>query len=153
MTEATRVEPGSFRDRDSRVVVADDAVYRVLSERGADDWRALADSPLLGELTGKGSLVGTEEVSADTLDGAAGVLAEDTAAVLRHERVPFVSYPYEWTFGMLRDAALLQLDIELAALDAGLSLKDATPYNLQFRGVENPDAVLIGQGDKLAVRR
>jgi hypothetical protein len=148
VTEATRVEPGSFRDRDSRVVVAGDAVYRVLSERGADDWRALADSPLLGELTEKGSLVGTEEMSRDTLDGAAGVLAEDTAAVLRHERVPFVSYPYEWTFGMLRDAALLQLDIELAALDAGLSLKDATPYNLQFRGAE-PVFIDVGSFEKL----
>lgn len=56
------------------------------------------------------------------------------AAVLRHERVPVVSYPYEWPFGMLRDAALLQLDLLLAALDEGLVLKDGTPYNVQWRG-------------------
>ena len=49
-TEAS-VEPGSFRDRDSRVVVARGSVYRVLSERGAEDWRALASSPLLERLT------------------------------------------------------------------------------------------------------
>jgi hypothetical protein len=53
---------------------------------------------------------------------------------LRHERLPFVSYPYEWTFSMLRDAALLQLRVTREALAAGLALKDATPYNVQWRG-------------------
>ena len=135
MPSATRVEPGSFRDRDSRVVVAQDAVYRVLSEQGADDWRALAGSPLFERLTSEGSLVGTEEVALETIGAtAAEVLPSGAEAVLRHERIPFVSYPYEWTFGMLRDAALLTLDLELSTLDAGLTLKDATPYNVQFRG-------------------
>jgi hypothetical protein len=54
--------------------------------------------------------------------------------VLRHERIPFVSYPYEWSFAMLRDAALLQLDLLLAALDEDLTLKDASSYNVQFVG-------------------
>ena len=71
MASATRVEPGSFRDRDSRVVVAGDGVYRVLSEQGADDWRALAGSPLLGRLTEEGSLVGTEEVALETIGATA----------------------------------------------------------------------------------
>ena len=53
---------------------------------------------------------------------------------LRHERLPFVSYPYEWTFSMLKDAALLQLRVTREALAAGLALKDATPYNVQWRG-------------------
>ena len=44
-----------------------------------------------------------------------GLLVHEPAAVLRHERIPFVSYPYEWTFSMLKDAALLQLDLLLAA--------------------------------------
>jgi hypothetical protein len=56
------------------------------------------------------------------------------AAVLRHERIPFVSYPYEWPFGMLKAAALLELDLLLGALDEGLVLKDASPYNVQWRG-------------------
>ena len=94
MPSATRVEPGSFRDRDSRVVVARDGVYRVLSEQGADDWHALADSPLLGRLTEEGSLVATEEVALETIDQtAASALPGGAEAVLRHERIPFVSYP------------------------------------------------------------
>jgi ribosomal protein L11 methylase PrmA len=147
-TEA-RVEPGSFRDRDSRVVVGDDGVYRVLSERGAEDWRALSSSPLLERLTADGSLIATEEVQGPF--GAAhgtGLLAEPVAATLRHERIPFVSYPYEWTFGMLRDAALLELDLELQALEEGLTLKDATPYNVQFRG-SAPVFIDVGSFERL----
>ncbi|HZJ29491.1 MAG TPA: hypothetical protein VFD37_05835 [Solirubrobacterales bacterium] len=68
--------------------------------------------------------------------------------MLRHERIPFVSYPYEWTFGMLRDAALLQLDLQLAALAEGMTLKDATPYNVQFRGAE-PTFIDIGSFEVL----
>jgi hypothetical protein len=129
--------------------VAPDAVYRVLSETGADDWRALAGSPLLERLTSEGSLVGTEEVGPDALgEAAAGVLPEGADAVLRHERIPFVSYPYEWTFGMLQDAALLTLDLELAALEQGLTLKDATPYNVQFRG-SAPVFIDVGSFERL----
>jgi ribosomal protein L11 methylase PrmA len=149
--EATsaRVEPGSFRDRDSRVLVAPEAVYRALSARGAEDWRALAGSQLFERLSGEGSLVATEEIGADTPGAVASqVLPEGTAAVLRHERVPFVSYPYEWSFGMLRDAALLTLELELAALEEGLTLKDATPYNVQWRGSE-PVFVDIGSFERL----
>jgi ribosomal protein L11 methylase PrmA len=148
VVEAARVEPGSFRDRDSRVVVAPDAVYRALSGTGADDWRALADSPLLERLRTDGTLIGTEEVDPAALGGAADVLPEGTEAVLRHERVPFVSYPYEWTFGMLREAALLQLDLLLACLDEGLTLKDATPYNVQFRG-SAPLFIDVGSFERL----
>jgi len=149
VVEAVRVEPGSFRDRDSRVVVAPDAVYRALSGTGADDWRALANSPLLERLTSDGSLIGTEEVGPAALgDAAADILPQGTETVLRHERVPFVSYPYEWSFGMLRDAALLTLDLELASLDEGLTLKDATPYNVQFRG-SAPVFIDVGSFERL----
>jgi SAM-dependent methyltransferase len=149
VVEAARVEPGSFRDRDSRVVVAPDAIFRALSGTGADDWRALADSPLLQRFTSEGTLIGAEEVGAAALgEAAAEILPEGTETVLRHERLPFVSYPYEWTFGMLRDAALLQLDLELAALDESLTLKDATPYNVQFRG-SAPVFIDVGSFERL----
>jgi ribosomal protein L11 methylase PrmA len=127
-------EPGSFRDRDSRVVITDDAVLRALSPEGAGDWDALKDSPLLETLVGRGDLIGTREVDLDALGGETDLLPTGVTRVLEHDRVPFVSYPYEWTFSMLQDAALLQLDLGIAAVDAGLMLKDATPYNVQFQG-------------------
>ncbi len=70
------------------------------------------------------------------------------AAVLRHERVPVISYPYEWPFGMLKDAALLELDLLLGALDEGLVLKDASPYNVQWRGAK-PVFVDVGSFERL----
>jgi SAM-dependent methyltransferase len=69
--------------------------------------------------------------------------------VLEHERVPFVSYPYEWSFGMLREAALLQLEVLLAALDEGLTVKDASPYNVQWRG-SAPLFVDVGSFERAA---
>ncbi|MGH3035288.1 MAG: methyltransferase [Gaiellaceae bacterium] len=146
MTSAS-VEPGSFRDPDSRVFVAGDRVLRALSERGLEDWRALAASELWRTKRAEGKLVATEP-----LDGDGGVPAEladgGWAAVLAHERVPFVSYPYEWPFGMLRDAALLELELLLAALEEDLTLKDATPYNVQWRGIR-PLHVDVGSFERL----
>ena len=102
---------------------APDAVYRGLSEAAAEDWHALAASPLGGDPR----IVATEE-----LDEA----PPPWSTLLRHERIPFVSYPYEWPFSMLKRAAVLQLDLLLDALGAGLILKDATPYNVQWRGTK-----------------
>ena len=55
------------------------------------------------------------------------------AGFLRHERIETITYPYEWSFGMLRAAAQLTLEVLSEALDKGWILKDATPYNVQFR--------------------
>jgi hypothetical protein len=136
------LEPGSFRDPESRVFYAGDEVYRALSPDGLSDFEALRATGLLDDER----IVRTERA-----DGAAalgGLLVHEPAAVLRHERIPFVSYPYEWTFSMLRDAALLQLDLLLAALDHDLVLKDSTPYNVQFRGAK-PVFVDVGSFERM----
>jgi hypothetical protein len=91
--------------------------------------------------------VRTEEVEGAQAPPA--LRAEEYGAVLRHELIPFVSYPYEWTPGMLRDAALLTLDLTLASIDEDLILKDATPYNVQFRG-SRPTFVDVGSWEKLS---
>ena len=88
----------------------------------------------------------TEEVEGAETPPA--LRAEQYGAVLRHELIPFVSYPYEWTPGMLRDAALLTLDINLASIDEDLILKDATPYNVQFKG-SRPVFLDVGSWEKI----
>jgi hypothetical protein len=55
---------------------------------------------------------------------------------LKHQPIPFISYPYEWSFGMLQDAALLQLQLLLAALEEQMTLKDASPFNVRWRGAQ-----------------
>jgi ribosomal protein L11 methylase PrmA len=131
-------DPASFRDPDSTVFYADGELLRGLSPRGLEDWEALAATKLYPRLVEEGKLVPTER--AEARDGY--------AAVLRHEPVPFVSYPYEWPFGMLRDAALLQLELTRRALDEGLILKDATPYNVQWHGTR-PVFVDVGSFERL----
>ena len=105
----------------------------MLGEEGAADWRALRESGLLDSAEWRQQVVATEEASLDShLEHLLSAVPGGAVAALRHERIPFISYPYEWTFGMLRSAALLQLDLQLAALERGLNLKDSSPYNVQF---------------------
>ncbi|HEY8769437.1 MAG TPA: class I SAM-dependent methyltransferase [Thermoleophilaceae bacterium] len=136
------LEPGSFRDPESRVFYADDKVYRSLSKDGLEDFEALAASGLLEDER----VVGTER--AEGVAGLEGLLAKETAGVLRHDLIPFISYPYEWTFSMLKDAALVQLDLLLAALEKDLVLKDSSPYNVQWRGAK-PVFVDVGSFERL----
>jgi SAM-dependent methyltransferase len=136
------LEPGSFRDPESRVFYADGHVFRALSADGLSDFEALEATGLLdGE-----RVVPTER--ADRAPALEGLLVHEPAAVLRHERIPFVSYPYEWTFSMLKDAALLQLDLLLAALEHDMVLKDSTPYNVQFKGAR-PTFVDVGSFERI----
>ncbi|PZF98090.1 class I SAM-dependent methyltransferase [Micromonospora deserti] len=125
-----RPDPGSFRDPANRVYHLGEDVLRGLDERAAAEWRALVGSDFFPPLLATGKVCGTEAVDPALVGG------EGWAAVLRHERIPFVSHPYEWSFGMLRDAALLHLEILRAALPAGFTTKDGSAYNLQWRGTE-----------------
>jgi SAM-dependent methyltransferase len=139
-------EPGSFRDPDSRVFYSNGRVLRFLTERGLADWERLSSSPLLGELVSEGKLVETSAIEDAAIPAGEGI--SPPAAVLEHERIPVVSYPYEWSFGMLRRAALLQLELVRRAVEAGLMLKDSSPYNVQWRGTR-PVFVDVGSFEAL----
>ncbi len=133
MTRASvDVEPGSFRDRTSRVFYADGSVLRGLDSRALAEWEALAATRFFPRLVREGKIIGTERL------GAPGPPAPDGitpwTGVLRHARIPFVSFPYEWCFGMLKDAALLTLELLDVGLGEGMILKDATPFNVQWAG-------------------
>jgi SAM-dependent methyltransferase len=127
-SEPAVADAGSFRDPNGRVYLHRGEVFRGLSRSALDNFRALRETRFYGKFLQSGELVGTEEIPAP---GWAAVQAE-WAGWLQHQAVPFISYPYEWTFSMLRDAALLQLRLLEAALQEGWSMKDATPYNVQF---------------------
>ena len=119
----TTADPGSFRDPASHIVHDGNRVLRLLDTRGLEAWRALSETDFFKTATDDGRLIPSREVAAP--DGSAGAI--------EHPRLPFISYPYEWTFGMLKDAALLQLDLLAEALSDGLTIKDATPFNIQFQ--------------------
>jgi hypothetical protein len=120
-----RADPGSFRDPASHIVLDGDKVLRLLDERGLAGWRALSSTNFFDRASGEGRLIGATPLEP---------VPVEAAGALEHPRIPFISYPYEWTFSMLRDAALLQLDLLADALAEGITIKDATPYNIQFVG-------------------
>jgi len=120
--------PASFRDPDARVLESDGPrILRALSSRAAAEREAVEQSGLLRDLVAAGLVVDSARVP----DVPA---PEGFAAVVASRRLPFPSYPYEWSFGMLRDAALLTLDVLARALERGATLKDASAYNVLFDG-------------------
>jgi ribosomal protein L11 methylase PrmA len=117
----------SFRDPAAFVFTREGVVYRQVNEAGREDYDRLMSSGLYAKLTAAGDLVPHDEE-----DPAVG-LDDRAVRVLRPERIAFISHPYEWCFSQLQDAALLTLRLQRTAMALGLSLKDATPYNVQFR--------------------
>ena len=155
-------EPGSFRDPASRVFCRGGAIFRALSASALEDWEKLNSTGLLERLQEAGKVVRTTQVdgggdAAGEPEEAWGTPESTTCAAtnengwvatLRHEAVPFVSYPYEWSFGMLKDAALLYLEILETALDAGMILKDGSSFNVQWMGAR-PVFIDIGSFTRL----
>ncbi|MBP5672018.1 MAG: hypothetical protein J6X49_06480 [Victivallales bacterium] len=112
----------SFRDPCSHVCLHDGHYYRVFSQRGMADLKKFVESSLGEELLAAGKLVGYEIQRLD-----------DISAIMELETIPFISYPYEWCFAQLRDAALLTLETTKAALRHGMILKDASAYNVAWK--------------------
>ena len=130
---AARIDPGSFRDPAGGVILDGDRVYRYFTSQAADDFSALLQVDLLRPLVQSGAVIDTLPVSREQ-SPQLYLSAPDIALVVEHPRIPFISYPYEWPFEMLRAAAIRHLEILRPALERGFILKDATPYNIQFIG-------------------
>jgi hypothetical protein len=129
------IDPGSFRDRTARVFYKNGSVFRGLTTSACDEWESVAATSFFKRGVETRRIVATEVLSpAEARDVDP---SREWTTVLRHQTIPFVSYPYEWGFGMLKDAALLQLELLEAALADGITLKDATPFNVQWIG-SNP---------------
>lgn len=134
--------PGSLHDPTSRVYLHDDTVVRGLDASSAAELAELVDSAFFAQAVAEGVVIPTAMVDPASvgLDGWAGAMV--------HERVPVVTFPYEWTFSMLRDAAVAHLDIVLAAMEAGYTTKDASPFNIQFIGSQ-PTFIDVGSFERL----
>ncbi len=121
---------GSFRDPSGFVFRRDGVLYRQVNGSYREHFERLLASGLFAFLVSKGLIVDHEDVGLDLR------YTDDAWRVIRPRPIPFVSYPYEWCFGQLRDAALLTLRIQREALDRGMTLKDASAYNIQFIGCQ-----------------
>ncbi len=118
--------PSSFRDPSGFVFEKDEILYRQVNQVYARHFDLLIQSGLHEVLIKKHQLIPHIEIN-ENLTG----LSEHYKTI-QPEFIQIISYPYEWSFAQLKDAALLTLEIMLEAIDHGMILKDATPYNIQF---------------------
>lgn len=119
--------PSSFRDPAGFVFQTDDArILRQINHAGANDYEHLLSSGLYDELCKAELILPHQEVSESP--------SEDPNAykVIEPQQLPNISYPYEWCFGQLKDAALVTLEIQQRALARNMILKDCSAFNIQF---------------------
>ena len=126
--------PGSFRDPSGFLYRRDGVLLRQVNDVYAADYDALNSSGLYAELVDKQLMIPHAEVDVSL------AYSKTAYKVIKPEPVAFISYPYEWCFSQLKDAALLTLDIQRRAYAKGMVLKDASAYNVQFH---NGKAVFI----------
>lgn len=124
-----KTDSGSFRDPSGTVFTRNGEVLRAVFAPGAESYARAKEKGIFERLEGKGLLVPHEEIAPDGEGVPAG-----TVFCLVHPRLPMVSYPWEWTFSMLKDAALLHLDLMEELLPRGFWLRDASAFNVQFDG-------------------
>lgn len=116
---------GSFRDPSGFVFEEKGKIYRQVNNYYKKEYDKLMNSGLYAELRDKGLLVKHKEVN------YAGA-GKEAYRVIQPQKINFISYPYEWSFSQLKDGATLTLQIQKIAMKYGMSLKDASAYNIQF---------------------
>lgn len=119
-------ESSSFRDPAGYLYYQNGTIFRKITPLGLPDYQYLMDSGLYDDLTRRRYLIRHEEIS--LLQDC----SEINGKIIKPERIEFISYPYEWCFSQLKEAALLTLQIQELALTKGMTLKDASAYNIQF---------------------
>lgn len=118
-------ELSSFRDRSGFIFMQDGCLYRQVNQSYSTEYEQLITSGLYEALVGSGLLISHREVEDIECEF-------EGYKILRPEFIPLITYPYEWCFSQYRDAALLTLKIQKIALQHGMTLKDASAYNVQF---------------------
>jgi hypothetical protein len=117
--------PGSFRDPSGHLFLREGELYRQVNPVFREHYELMMSSGFYDAAVGRGILIRHEEVDLPEGDGGA-------YKIIKPIQLEFISHPYEWSFSQLKDAALLTLQLQKLALEFGLSLKDASAYNVQF---------------------
>ncbi|MAH16127.1 MAG: nodulation protein NoeA [Sphingomonadaceae bacterium] len=130
MSASAVLDPGSFRDPDGRVFRIGEKVFRSVTGSAARNFARAEDAGVMRKLVDRGQLVDFTDVT----EQASKVGIEQADILLSHPQIPFISYPYEWSFSLHKAAALAHLDLHLELLSEDFTLVDATAYNMQFDG-------------------
>ncbi len=131
MTHATNRLSSSFRDPSGFLFFDNGTLFRSVSRRYQQHYGYLIQSGLYDKLVVNNLLIPHGEIDPGTIEHFPGS-KEDIYKIIQPEMVPFISYPYEWCFSQLKDAALALIKIQKLALECNMILKDANAYNMQF---------------------
>ncbi|MGB0911196.1 MAG: class I SAM-dependent methyltransferase [Nitrospirales bacterium] len=126
MKTSEHVLASSFRDPSGFLFVSDEVLYRQVNKVYEGHYCHLIESGLYNSLIQDRLLIPHQEVVHESSSNP------DVYKILKPESISFISYPYEWCFSQLKQAALVTLDIQRRALDHGMILKDASAYNVQY---------------------
>ncbi|QPJ62250.1 MAG: hypothetical protein G3M70_10355 [Candidatus Nitronauta litoralis] len=129
-----QADAGSFRDPGNKVYRIGNSVLRGMDPASMECFNRLNKENFYQEFLKNNFIVSAVPQSPEN-KYATEILKYGWAGVLEHDLIPFISYPYEWTFSMLKDAALLQLHLIESSLEHDWTLKDATSYNIQWNGI------------------
>jgi hypothetical protein len=121
------LEKSSFRDPSGFLFYRDKILFRQINQSYEDNYELMMSSGLYNKLVESNMMISHKEVDVSPFN------QEKNYKVIQPELIPFISYPYEWCFSQLKDAALLTLEIQKKALDFNMSLKDCSAYNIQFK--------------------
>ena len=116
----------SFRDPSGNVFTREGMIFRQVNLAYKEHYDHLMTSGLYDALVSSELLIGHEEIDSERLG------SDDLYKILQPQGIPFISYPYEWCFSQLKDAALITLEVQKKALEFGMTLKDSSAYNIQF---------------------
>ena len=121
----------SFRDTvcGGYVFCHQDIIYRCINKSYKANYEHFIASGLYDKLVAENYIVSHCEINELTIFGLED---NDVYKVIKPTQLPYISYPYEWSFNQLKDAALLTLKILLESLKYDMILKDATAFNIQF---------------------
>ncbi|MFA7685466.1 MAG: SAM-dependent methyltransferase [Candidatus Gracilibacteria bacterium] len=122
---------GSFRDPSGFLFFDNGKIFRQINKYYEKNYELLMSSGLYGRLVKEGLLVEHKEIEANQFSELSS--DDQRHKIIQPEYISFISYPYEWCFGELKDAALTTLQLQKIALEYGMSLKDASAYNIQFK--------------------
>jgi SAM-dependent methyltransferase len=125
-------DPASWRDASGYVFRHDGRILRAIAPAAVEEFRAFASAPLAGELVERGWMLPLHVLESSEQTALARMLQADVGAIVEQPLHSPWTYPYEWHFEALRDAALRHLDVQLLAFDQGFVLTDASPFNIQF---------------------
>lgn len=136
MSEVISRDLGSFRDPSGYVFQHEARIFRAINESGYGNFHASNTSGVLqlgisNKLLIPFNIV-NDETSKQLSKSIIGARGESAKLLIEHPKIPLISYPYEWVFSQLKDAALAHLDLQILLLKKDFELSDASAFNMQF---------------------